>query len=537
MSVLHKIENAKNLQLKARLLKAAVRDNEMEPQVLIAFLKRQMTPDNPKAWSVFCSKILIYVNRNPKHQASPTTGEPPREKPFNPQDNPFLVVPEKEKQSSIFRFLSYALLGAAVFAVMFSLQSKVKLTDLPGARQVMVQGPDSPHFSLSMNNSESKEIKAAVKRMEPGKNKPVFRTSKSSLSLVSQEKPLKENLSDLEAPVALPKRIPPDRKARSLSFGKAKRSPENLSAVQRSRTLPKKATVKSHEPMDIPEEAREPYVKALVGDAQSQALLASFYDEGHILEADPQKALHWYTKAGENGHPGAQNHLGVVYFKGIGVPRDLQKASHWWTYSAKQGFAPAQNNLGYMYEKGLGVKQNYMTSAYWYNKSSEQDYARAQNNLAVLLDQGRGIQKNSLEAMKWWKRAAEQGYAKAQNNLGVMYFQGKSVEKDIDEALKWWHRAARQGYARAQNNLGILYEEGQGVPRDMVMAYSWLSRAFVNGYDESGVYRAEMEKMLSPSQLSMAQELIYGDINLMPGMRQWAGSEMYRTQTASSDPF
>ena len=540
MSTLFDVDNAKNLQEKATLLKEIVRTNEVDPMVLGAYLKRQMNPSHPRAWADFCSKIQKYVNQQ-HPSAMVVNHSPSRAKTMDiPHENPFQMV-EVEDKNPLLRYLSYMILGVAVVGAMFSMQNQVSLSDLPQpnkkATSVVAKALDKPVVSETKNIPVLQVSKAvSIKKDSPNRGQLSPLTLKGKEQKPLQSKQVKEGVSVMEEPVALPQRATPLQSARN----QANQSTVKVERIQMNPPKPRSLSTAGNNNEaadDIPAEAREAYVKALVGDAQSQALIASFYDEGHILSVDPQKALHWYTKAGENGHAGAQNHLGVVYFKGIGVPRDHKKASYWWTYAAKQGFAPAQNNLGYLYEKGLGVKQNYMTAAYWYNKSANQDYAQAQNNLAVLLDQGRGIQKNSEEAIEWWIKSANQGYAKAQNNLGVMYFQGRGVDQNVDEALKWWHKAARQDYARAQNNLGILYEEGEGVPRDLVMSYAWLSRAFVNGYDESGVYRAEMEKVLSPSQLSMAQELIYGDINLMPGMRQWAGPELHQTKTASIDPF
>ena len=51
----------------------------------------------------------------------------------------------------------------------------------------------------------------------------------------------------------------------------------------------------------------------------------------------------------ENGHSGAQNLLGVMYFKGDEVPRSYDAAIRWWTLAATQGDPDAQYNLGYLY--------------------------------------------------------------------------------------------------------------------------------------------------------------------------------------------
>ena len=56
---------------------------------------------------------------------------------------------------------------------------------------------------------------------------------------------------------------------------------------------------------------------------------------------------------------------------------------------AKQGNALAQDNLGFLNSKGLGVPQDYTQSREWYRKAAEQGRAIAQHNL------GRYCQFNS----------------------------------------------------------------------------------------------------------------------------------------------
>ncbi len=46
---------------------------------------------------------------------------------------------------------------------------------------------------------------------------------------------------------------------------------------------------------------------------------------------------------------------------------------------AEQGLAEAQNNLGTMYAKGLGVPQDYAEAVKWYRKAAEQGNASGRN--------------------------------------------------------------------------------------------------------------------------------------------------------------
>jgi len=57
----------------------------------------------------------------------------------------------------------------------------------------------------------------------------------------------------------------------------------------------------------------------------AQHNLAVMYDEGTDILQDKAEAVKWYQKAAEQGHPGAQLNLGVMYWKGDGVAKDLKR--------------------------------------------------------------------------------------------------------------------------------------------------------------------------------------------------------------------
>ncbi len=109
---------------------------------------------------------------------------------------------------------------------------------------------------------------------------------------------------------------------------------------------------------------------------------------------------------------------------------------------AEQGNAKAQNTLGLMYGKGLGVPQDYAKAVGWYHKAAEQGYAKAQNNLGFMYRNGRGVPQDYADAVKWFRKAAEQGIAEAQYNLGLMYSNGRGVPQDYVQAYAWYDLAA-----------------------------------------------------------------------------------------------
>ena len=78
----------------------------------------------------------------------------------------------------------------------------------------------------------------------------------------------------------------------------------------------------------------------------------------------------WLPKA-QTGDPQAQNYVGEIYDKGLGIEPDYELAHVWYNKAARQGDSKAQMNLGYLYEKGLGVPKNQATATAWYAKSSQ----------------------------------------------------------------------------------------------------------------------------------------------------------------------
>ena len=77
----------------------------------------------------------------------------------------------------------------------------------------------------------------------------------------------------------------------------------------------------------------------------------------------------WLPKAKE-GDAEAQNYVGEIFEKGLGVTPDYEAAREWYEKAAMQGYSPAQINLGQLYEKGLGVEADKLAAMNWYRKAS-----------------------------------------------------------------------------------------------------------------------------------------------------------------------
>jgi TPR repeat protein len=79
------------------------------------------------------------------------------------------------------------------------------------------------------------------------------------------------------------------------------------------------------------------------------------------------KDLHAVQTQASQGDAEAQNSLGELYAKGMGMPQDYAQARAWYEKAAAQGHPLAQNNLAELYFAGLGVPQDYVRAYMWVN--------------------------------------------------------------------------------------------------------------------------------------------------------------------------
>jgi len=78
----------------------------------------------------------------------------------------------------------------------------------------------------------------------------------------------------------------------------------------------------------------------------------------------------------------------------------------------------AENRLGIMYERGLGVPQSYGRAMTFYRKAAVQGNALAQYNLGMLYGTGKGGRLDYAQALQWFQKAAEQGEPDAEEEVG-----------------------------------------------------------------------------------------------------------------------
>jgi len=97
--------------------------------------------------------------------------------------------------------------------------------------------------------------------------------------------------------------------------------------------------------------------------------------------------------------------------------QDYAEAAKLFRQAADQGHAGAQYHLGLMYEDGKGFAEDYSEAVKWYRKAAEQNHANAQYHLGQCYRAGLGVTHSEEKGVQWLQRAADQGHEGAKNFL------------------------------------------------------------------------------------------------------------------------
>ena len=178
----------------------------------------------------------------------------------------------------------------------------------------------------------------------------------------------------------------------------------------------------------------------LAGPAEDLAAATAAYGSG-----DYAAALKLLRPLAEQGNPGAQYNLGLMYRNGKGVPQDLGEAIGWYRRAADQGDPFAQYNLGVLYDEGRGVPQSHGLAMAWYRKAANQGDPRALYNLGVMYEQGQGVMPDSAQAYVWYSLAAFRFQGQdAQARARVLQSRDRVATKMSPEQLATAQKMARE---------------------------------------------------------------------------------------------
>lgn len=166
-----------------------------------------------------------------------------------------------------------------------------------------------------------------------------------------------------------------------------------------------------------PAEAQRWYQRAAdAGESDALAYLGFMAENGEAGEPDADAARDYFTRAAEAGSAVAQAKLGHLYLTGDdGVAADPAKALAWFRKAADQGHPTGFMGLAYFYDSGTVVDQDPEQAHEWYQHAAEAGMVDAQLRLAYSA-LGQGDLEGQTEAGAWFARAAAQDNPQALND-------------------------------------------------------------------------------------------------------------------------
>ena len=202
----------------------------------------------------------------------------------------------------------------------------------------------------------------------------------------------------------------------------------------------------------------------------------------HDVGGEPELAVAAYAAAARGGHSGAQNALGVCYWRGTGVEPSMEEAAQWFEAAAGQGERVAQFNLDSCMGKSyqtlrIGSRDSQQR---WHENATE---AYPDDMIFRCHITGWGESTWCGEhTIEWYGIASELGDLDAQVRLGEHYYIGWLVPKDLERRFLCFSQAAAAGHVVAQYNVGNMLKSGQGTPQDRSQALRWFSSAASHGH-------------------------------------------------------
>lgn len=264
-----------------------------------------------------------------------------------------------------------------------------------------------------------------------------------------------------------------------------------------------------------------PYMEkaAVLGDEQSQTILANLYTFGYYVDKDDEKAFHYTLLSAQSGNTDMMVNLAVFYKNGIGTEKDPEAAMGWFKKAAMENHPAAWYGLALAYYYGEGCYQDFQLSREFaskcaavpgeyqekaamllkdlaYEEAVEMYTSRSQSvGLEMLEDLARQGHLQSIvllsaelsregipghtqkEAFDWAGKAAAMEEPAGMYNLAIYCWYGIGTEQDHHEGFIWMKNAAKAGYQEAYLPLAQMYLLGEGVKPNMELALQWAAKA------------------------------------------------------------
>jgi TPR repeat protein len=143
-------------------------------------------------------------------------------------------------------------------------------------------------------------------------------------------------------------------------------------------------------------------------------------DAGNAARAgDYPKAVSIYRSLAAKGDPKAQNSLGTMYYRGVGVEKNVLEAIRWLSAAAKGGDIHAETTLGAIYYSGDGVPADFRQAYQFASTAAAANDPGGQYLLGLMYATGKGTATDYKRAYVWFSIAAEKGLDLAARNRDI----------------------------------------------------------------------------------------------------------------------
>ncbi|MES9993972.1 MAG: caspase family protein [Candidatus Thiodiazotropha sp.] len=215
--------------------------------------------------------------------------------------------------------------------------------------------------------------------------------------------------------------------------------------------------------------------------------------------ADYRTSLHVWLPQAQEGDPVAQNYVGEIYEKGLGIEPDYATAANWYQKAAHQGNSRASINLGFLYEKGFGVDKDLAQALNWYRKASGLEADNLQFSSAVEISKA---ERNELRLLK-------QERQQQQSETRQLRRQLKNTSKQLkSERVKLAKAEKRLGKLRAEAGIqsGITAPAPVASASDLKLLKAELALSETQAQQQR-TQIASLEKALNKQQARMDSDL------------------------------
>lgn len=156
---------------------------------------------------------------------------------------------------------------------------------------------------------------------------------------------------------------------------------------------------------------------------------------------------------------------------------DYYSAHDIWLPLAKNGNLKAQNALGFLYRRGLGVEADMFKARQWYGVPAASGNPVGQFGLGDIIRETATSEKEMRLGISLIEKAARQNYPAAQYALGKIFKNGEGVTADSAKAYFWTALASKNNYRKAKALFDHLDETLPGSVKQVELerAESWLN--------------------------------------------------------------